>query len=264
MSKFKILAEKILGKIQRYFQRKKYIRGQKKVESLLVKSGGMVYSGPFATMPIPPNILEAHERYLIVGSYEECIHSEIYKLIVRQPKCGVIIGAHKGYYVSGLLYTIQDCFISAFESSESLHLNLKSWAHQINAVDRLSINGYADMQALKSIAYQPDFLIIDCEGGEDELLQPALIPWLSAAFIICELHDFYKPGLLSRLIARFSKTHDIKIIESKEVDILNYAILKDFSKLEAERCVAEERWIYSENPSGRILTSGRFMVADPK
>lgn len=243
------------------------IRHKKSVEAaslLLEKSGRMVFSGPFATMPIPPGILEGHERYLILGSYEECLHPEIYKLITSKPKFGVVVGAHKGYYVVGLLYSIENCFIISYEDSSYLQNILTDWAKHIDALDRLSINGHADVHSLKNIDQQPDFLIIDCEGNEDELLQPHLIPWLAQASIICELHDFYKPGLLSRLISRFAETHEIKIIESRPINASDYAILDDISRSEAEKCVKEDRWFCSSENTSKIFTAGRFMIAKPK
>lgn len=264
MFDFSILLKKVSRKISWLREGIRRKKEQELVRALLAKSGGMVYSGPFATMPIPDDCLEANERYFIVGSYEECIHSEVYNLILTQPKYGVIVGAHKGYYVAGFLHTVQNCFITAFESSKRLHSHLISWSQAINAAERLEIKGFADLNTLINLKSQPDFLIIDCEGGEDELLQPDLVPWLSKTFIICELHDFHKPGLLGRLIPRFLGTHDIKIIESQESDPKSYAILADLSPTEAKKCVHEERWIYSPESLSRILTGGRFMVASPK
>jgi hypothetical protein len=236
----------------------------KLLKFLLAQSGEMVYSGPFSSMPIPSSFLLNHELYYILGSYEKCIHGELYKLAISQPKYGIVIGAHKGYYPVGLLYIIHNCKITAFESSEIVHSSIKRWAEVTNVSHRLEICGTASIESLQNLQDKPDFVIIDCEGAENLLLRPDLVPWLSDASIICELHDFYVDGLLGTLIKRFSTTHCIRIIDSYPVSHSEYPLLSGLSESEARQCVKEDRWIQSKkNLSLKIYTSGRFLTAFP-
>ena len=231
---------------------------------LLAEAGEMVYSGPFASMPIPSDFLLSHELYYILGSYERCLHDEIYKLAASQPKYGIVVGAHKGYYSVGLLYITRNCKITAFESSEILHDFIKRWSEVAKVSNRIEICGTASIEALQNVQDAPDFLIIDCEGAEDFLLRPDLITWLPEANIICELHDFYIHKLLGKLIERFSKTHNIKIIESYPVSCNDYPLLNGLIELEAKNCVKEDRWILSnKDKSSKIWTTGRFLIAHP-
>jgi hypothetical protein len=52
--------------------------------------------------------------------------------------------------------------------------------------------------------------VVDCEGCEAEVLDPALAPPLRRATLIVELHDFLVPTSSMRVIDRFSATHSIE------------------------------------------------------
>jgi hypothetical protein len=257
--------KKVLGYILSRVKNHQEHQHIKLLNFLLNKSGSMVYSGPFATMPIPSDLLSSHEKYYVLGSYERCLHQSIYELITTRPKYGIVVGAHKGYYSVGLLYTIRDCKITAFESSETLHLFIERWAKFSKVLDRLEIRSTANIETLQNLKEAPDFVIIDCEGAEDFILSPNDLPWLTTACVICELHDFYVHGLLGDLVSRFSPTHRIKIIDSYSVPHKEYPILARLSEPDALECVREDRWILStKNKNSKIWTTGRFFCATPK
>lgn len=256
----KFFLKPILSRIRSFQER----QSERLLNFLLTQSGEMVYSGPFSSMPIPPNFLLNHELYYILGSYERCLHPEIYKLVTNQPKYGIVVGAHKGYYSVGLLYVMRNCKITAFESSTLLHPSIERWADVANVLDRIEIRGTANIEILQSLQDTPDFLIIDCEGVEDLLLRPDLVPWLSRASIICELHDFYVPGLLGDLITRFTATHRVNIIDSYPVSPNDYPLLSQLSESDAIDCVKEDRWILSKtDQASKVWTTGRFFIASP-
>jgi hypothetical protein len=52
----------------------------------------------------------------------------------------------------------------------------------------------------------------DIEGGERDLLDPAIAPALGAMDIIVESHECLIPGITQLLLERFSPTHDIEVI----------------------------------------------------
>jgi hypothetical protein len=56
-------------------------------------------------------------------------------------------------------------------------------------------------------------VICDVEGAEDTLLRPDDVPQLSNSVVLVEVHEAYRPGLLSQLIDRFAATHDHTVVE---------------------------------------------------
>jgi hypothetical protein len=57
--------------------------------------------------------------------------------------------------------------------------------------------------------YMNPFLIIDCEGAEDQLLDLTLVPNLKHTTILLESHDCFIPGLTDRIKERFADTHTV-------------------------------------------------------
>jgi hypothetical protein len=60
--------------------------------------------------------------------------------------------------------------------------------------------------------YKHPLVFIDCEGFEDQLLDPVSFPALKHSSIIVESHDCFVPGITFRLIDRFINTHNIQVI----------------------------------------------------
>jgi hypothetical protein len=61
-------------------------------------------------------------------------------------------------------------------------------------------------------------LLIDCEGAEQELLDPTAVPELKSTTIVVEVHDHLRPGIGQILRDRFAPTHEIESIESRPRD----------------------------------------------
>jgi len=52
------------------------------------------------------------------------------------------------------------------------------------------------------------FALLDCEGGEDQLLCNS-VELLKRCDILVETHEFIVPGVVERLISKFSETHQV-------------------------------------------------------
>jgi hypothetical protein len=63
-------------------------------------------------------------------------------------------------------------------------------------------------------------ILCDCEGYESELIDPGTVPELIDCFMIIELHEFAVPGVTADIVARFSHTHEIALVDavSREAD----------------------------------------------
>jgi hypothetical protein len=67
----------------------------------------------------------------------------------------------------------------------------------------VTVGGEATAAALNRILEPNSLLIVDIEGAEIELLDPASTPALRHADILVELHDFLRPGAEATILARF-------------------------------------------------------------
>ncbi|MEQ1735676.1 MAG: hypothetical protein ABL886_04655 [Rhodoglobus sp.] len=55
--------------------------------------------------------------------------------------------------------------------------------------------------------------VVDCEGYEDELLDPVRAPALARTDLLVETHDFARAGVTARLTERLATTHDVRRLE---------------------------------------------------
>src|SRR5205814_5717841 len=111
-----------------------------------------------------------------------------------------------------------DATVTAFEMNpdgQSLMLTLA----ELNRVsNRISVHGACGVQQLSESARRSrnSLIIMDVEGYEDVLLQPAKVAGLNKATILVEVHDFVIPGLSRQLVERFKSTHTIERINERE------------------------------------------------
>ena len=259
------LRERIIKKIKFWDKKNQLLAHKNKLAIDLWESiGKMVYSGPFTSLPIPERIVTAQNIPYFLGSYERELHPIIYQLISQQKQFGIIVGGGFGYYAIGLAYTIKNSKIITFEQKQELNEIIKEWSILSQTSQQIQLEGSATLSNLQNISGQPDFLFMDCEGEELKLLCPNSILWLLKCIIICEVHSFYVPSLLSQLCHRLKDTHEINIIDEYPINSSDYQILNTLTNEEADFCVQIDRWIYKGDENFKIFTTGQFLIALPK
>ena len=114
------------------------------------------------------------------------------------------------------------------------HLLLKL-ARLNGAVERIDLRGECSIKSLNDAleGSSRPAIVCDCEGAEDVLLDPELVPALRKSVIVVETHDGMVPGLNERLLARFRATHDSEKIVSRprSVDDLPMGVHLSFEDL---------------------------------
>lgn len=112
------------------------------------------------------------------------------------------------------------------------------------------------MQALLIDIQNSDrgFLIMDCEGAEEQLLTESMHVFLKQWHILLEVHDFHAPGAGDRIHEMFESSHDIIVIWSREPspsDLsqiapwpLNHLCLSAFRSMFAEGRGCSMRFFY--------------------
>lgn len=241
---------------------------QRFVNRIAARTGGMIHYGPFSTLKIPEDIYPMMTTGEMLGTYESCLHEPINRIITQKPETILLIGANHGYYSAGFCYTIRPQKLIAYEAEPRLVEVARNW-WKINDLSPVEARGLATPDEFRTMKEKVDFIFCDCEGAEDDLLNPAAFEWQKNSIIISEMHDFYRPGVTERLISRFHHTHDIEIIHDNfEEDAINEKLLNTFIgpmplfyRKELVR-FPEHRWIIKNDQ--KIYCFGKFLVMWPK
>jgi hypothetical protein len=195
---------------------------------ILKHTGSRVFSGPFTGMRFASSRVPA--KYLL-GTYE----LELAPLITQLRKAAfdtiVDVGAEMGYYAVGLSLHHPAAHVVAFEAEEKLHASIRELARINRTEDQLQVQGLCTLQNLQiSIETSRRCLVVmDCEGGEKDLLDPIAIPRLRDCTILVELHDFVFRDVAETLRNRFEDTHEIIEVWSKRRTIEDFPIVLERS-----------------------------------
>lgn len=170
--------------------------------------GDRVAVGPFRGM----RVLSAHGwPPYVLGTQELELHGTIERLIAEPFDLVVNVGVSDGYYAVGLALRMPGAVVVGFETVDELRLKAKATADANGIGERLTLLGTCTPPSLcesLSGARRP-LVVIDVEGSEAELLDPAAVPALTGATILVETHDLYRPGVSALLRERFAPTHRV-------------------------------------------------------
>lgn len=183
---------------------------RRKVDAIVsAGTDGRVAAGPFAGMR-----LDSAWRWCVspclLGIYEAEIQDWIEAVIVASPKRVIDVGCGDGYYAVGLAMRLPEVQVIAADGSETSRSTSRAMAMINGVADRVAIRGEVSPADLQELLAPGDFVLSDCEGFEDKLLDPAAVPALRYATIIVELHDFIVSGVSDRISERFSATHRLE------------------------------------------------------
>lgn len=226
-------------------------------EMLIDKIGKRIYFGPFSGIKIPSvlsNMLTVSE---ILGLYESALHPIFSKLLNNNIENIILVGGNNGYYAAGINYILSPKKISIFESEIKFHNVINSWFIE-NKMSNYLLLGEANGNEFNKINTKIDFIFMDCEGFEIELLNPELFLWQQKTEILLELHPFYVENLISELVKRFKKTHVVELIyDDFNEDTKIKTILSGLDLNIKYNKHPTHRWIQEKGQ--KVYTSGVFM-----
>ena len=78
-------------------------------------------------------------------------------------------------------------------------------------------------------------LLVDCEGGELQLLDPEQVPGIQGCDVIVECHDFLNSSITPTLQKRFAASHDVELISEGPRDPNQFPSL--------QRWQSTDRWL---------------------
>ncbi|MEM9444736.1 MAG: hypothetical protein AAGA18_05215 [Verrucomicrobiota bacterium] len=213
---------------------------------LFSKFSGAIQSGPFSGMKLllDSSWSDGDLCPKIIGTFEQELHEEIYRVIDKKYKLIVNIGCAEGYYSVGFAKNMPDTTRVIAIDIDKKALSICSKVAKANGVDsKISFKTGCSPESLKDILLKSDdvLLFLDCEGAERELLDPGVIPELRRVDFVVECHDFLGDKITSQLQARFKATHEITIITEQTRDPYAYDILKGLNGLDKQIVLCEFR-----------------------
>lgn len=177
---------------------------------LRLKSNNRILSGPFKGMAFR---YPQQEYAMLLGTWEFELADVILKILSSDYPLMLDVGAAEGYYAVGMAYRKPDAKVVAFEMEERVRKNLEI-LQKLNGTS-VDIRGKCEPEDLVMFKekLEGSFILMDVEGYESVLLDPSLIPSLSKATILVELHDMYVEGCSELIKERFFRTHSILQID---------------------------------------------------
>lgn len=182
-----------------------------------LRAHGRVMSGPFAGMRVPGTGIGPGFYTQLLGIYEKSLVPVIEAVIGRPPATIVDAGAGSGYYALGLAMRCPESRIIAYEIDPTRADVIRKYERLNHVEGHVEVRGACTTEALMEDFASPPapFLLMDVEGAEDTLLDPARIPGLRGAEILVELHEQYVPGVTRRLQDRFADTHVQSVLQAE-------------------------------------------------
>lgn len=151
---------------------------------------GIVQTGPFKGMKLlrETSWKDTALSPMLLGTHEEELHGLIEEKIARNPSVVVNVGCAEGYYAVGLAIRLPKATVWAIDTDPN-SLQLCQELAELNDVRVVTSFDVEDA------FHKPDFIMMDCEGGEIEYLDFERYPALLNAHIIAEIHN--TPGRMA-------------------------------------------------------------------
>jgi len=183
-------------------------------QTFIAHSGGTTVSGgPFAGMKYVDTATEGALIARLLGVYESELHPHFEDFIAEGLDCVIDVGCAEGYYAVGLALRMPETTIYAFDILETARAACAGMAANNGVAERVVIGGELRPEDFQQFAGRRALVLVDAEGAEVDILDPARGPALAGMNIIVETHDVYRPGALATLMERFSPTHEIQRVD---------------------------------------------------
>ena len=188
-----------------------------------------VESGPFIGLGLCASGSWGGHGARLAGTYEK----ELNEVIEGLPTLGIDhvidVGCADGYYACGLAHRYAFVKVTAYDISRRARWCTYSAAKHNQLLDRVSVKSFFDVTKYHSQLDKRDFLLLDCEGFESEIITSETVAKFFNTAILVECHDFIIPRITESLSSILADSHNLRFIQSRE------RTLKDAPALLSER-----------------------------
>src|SRR5262249_39474913 len=131
----------------------------------------------------------------LVGSYETEIQPFVRRILQTDYRALLDVGCAEGYYAVGFAARMPLVHVYAFDIDPEARRLCAELAQKNGVLDRIDIRERCDPEALRYLPITGALIVSDCEGYEQDLLRPDLVPDLRFADVLVELHEGLIPGI---------------------------------------------------------------------
>lgn len=230
--------------MQNIFNSAACVRQHEITAAIYEATKGVVQAGPFRGMQILRETSWGAGEVCpkLLGCYEAELHAPMAEVKAKAFPLVVNVGCAEGYYAVGLARRLPQARVIAYDVSLAAQAVCRAAAEANGVGGRLEVRGACTPQTLAAdLAGQaPAFLLVDCEGAETEVLDPAQTPGLERCDILVECHDFLNRSITPSLLSRFAATHSAERIEEGARNP-NHPLLRRVASLDRWLAVCEFR-----------------------
>jgi hypothetical protein len=178
------------------------------------RTGQRVIDGPFKGMRYIDRSVGSAYVPKLLGIYERELAAIVEEIIASKPALIVDVGAAEGYYAVGLACRLPETRMIAFEMDAGGRAAIAEMAAANNVADQVTVLATCEPEGLNAAldGQKGAVVIMDVEGYEDVLLDPAKVPALASATFLVELHEFAVAGISETIAGRFGATHDLELV----------------------------------------------------
>lgn len=207
---------------------------------------GEVAAGPFAGLKLAPHPFLPH----LLGSYECELHAVLDHLATERWDTIVNVGGGNGFYIAGLGRRIPAARLIVFELTAEARAVIAATVERNGLAARTTILGAAEPANFEPALAEAQsrgrtLVVMDVEGAEIPLTDPATAPSLRHATMLIETHDVIVPDCRAAVVARYEATHRITAIATRARTMADFptALAPTLARLMPRRCVeAVQEW----------------------
>lgn len=193
--------------------------------------GSTVRGGLFAGLNYVDLATEGSLIARLLGVYESELHPHL-EALIPGVDCVVDIGCAEGYYAVGLAFRYPSVEVFAHDISEEARKACADLAARNNVSDRVRIGGEFQPRDFEAFASRNVLVLVDAEGAEVDILDPAASPALARMRLVVETHDCFRAGARDTIRRRFEPTHDIVEVRTRPKTFEPPEWLDDLSELD--------------------------------
>lgn len=179
------------------------------VDEYVARHGLTIWRGPFAGMAYVRTATEGALAPRLLGTYEAELHEPLARFLAGGIDTVIDVGCAEGYYAAGVARMAPGVTVHAFDTDPKARDACRALAGLNGVADRVVVGETFTPDGFQAFAGRRALVLMDVEGAEDELLDPAASPALAQMPVIVEAHEVYRPGVAERLTARFAATHEV-------------------------------------------------------
>lgn len=233
------------------------------VEAIHGAAGGMVQDGPFRGLKLGRAAHWGDDMIaMLLGLYEQEVVAALFARDLDAYAMFVDVGAANGYFAVGMALTTS-LPVTAFEIDPASRAVIRANA-ALNGV-ALDLKEEATTAALQAVLGGVGakgrrtgraLVLVDIEGAEIGLLDPAAVPGLASADLVVESHSVAGRASVDILAERLGATHDAIPLPREGRNPFLSRHLSAIPDNEAWACLSEQReagsgWVlFAVKPSG--------------